>query len=76
MQVECTECGKVGLLQKITPRYFRIRHSTVTHHIALFGRPYNRRNFSYCRVSTEWAEHKIKEEQLKEETELRELLSR
>jgi hypothetical protein len=63
MQVICPQCGKVGLLQKITPRYYRIRHSFTTNHFGtLTGRPYNKRNFTYCRVETSWAEQQINAE--------------
>jgi ssDNA-binding Zn-finger/Zn-ribbon topoisomerase 1 len=75
MQVICPECGKVGLLQTITPGYHRIRHSIVTKcYGTCNGRPYNNRTFNYCRVSIEWAEEQINAEKKREEAELRRIL--
>jgi len=76
MQVSCPQCGKVGLLQKITPRYYRIRHNVNTPHITSFGKPFNIRTFSYCRVSIECAKQQIENERLREEAYLKELFAR
>jgi hypothetical protein len=75
MQVTCPECGKVGLLQKITPRYYRIRHSVNTWHIAEWTKKqFKKRTFTYCRVLTEWAEEQVRIEKLREAEELRKIL--
>jgi len=75
MQVTCSQCEKVGLLQKITPRYYRVRHSIVIRKYGLLG-SFNDRIFTYCRVSTEWAEQQIENERLREEAYLKELFAR
>lgn len=76
MQVICPQCGKVGLLQQITKRYHRVRHSVITQHVTSFGKCFNIRTFTYCRVSTEWAEQQINNEKQKEEAYLKELFER
>jgi len=75
MQVTCPQCGKMGLLQTITPRYYRIRHSIVTQHITYFGKLFNIRTFSYHRVSTEWAKQQFNAEKQKYEEFLKELFA-
>jgi hypothetical protein len=75
MQVLCPICGKVGLLQEITPRYYRVRHSVVKSYIHPKTRsPYKDRSFTYCRVLTEWALQQIEEEKTKKESELNKIL--
>ena len=76
MQVICPICGEIGLIQTITPRYHRIRHSLITQHFTSFVKPFNVRTFSYHRVSTEWAEQQINSQRQKEEECLRQMLQR
>jgi hypothetical protein len=74
MQVDCPVCAKVGLLQKITPRYFRIRHSLKDpHYSPYWGRTYYTRHFTYCRVATEWAQEQINNEKQRQEESLKQL---
>jgi hypothetical protein len=63
MQVICSQCGEVGLLQKITPRYYRVRHSISSQLRSDYGKLFNHRTFSYHRVSTEWALQQISDEE-------------
>jgi hypothetical protein len=77
MLVNCPQCGKVGLLQQITPRYHRIRHSIITTHNGKRngnGGIYKTRDFSYCRVSTNWALEQINAEKQREEAEYRRIM--
>jgi hypothetical protein len=77
MQIKCPLCGKVGLLQTITPRFHRIRHSIITvfeSRINGNGGVYKTRDFSYCRVSTEWALIQINAEREKQEAEYRRIM--
>jgi hypothetical protein len=76
VQIECSQCGKIGLLQKITNRYYRVRHTVKRpyHSIDLERECYNR-DFTYCRVPTGWAEEQINNEKLREEEYLRKLLN-
>ncbi|HMK94314.1 MAG TPA: hypothetical protein VK536_02820 [Candidatus Limnocylindrales bacterium] len=79
MQVICPQCGERGLLQKITPRYYRVRHSIVTEYPGRLngvGKPYRVRTFTNCRVPTEWAEEQYKAEEEKYQEFLRELFAR
>lgn len=77
MQVTCPKCDKKGLLQTITPRYHRVRHSIVTKQYGtLNGRPYNDRTFTYCRVTTDWAQQQFDAEKKREEEYLKKLFQR
>jgi hypothetical protein len=75
MQVKCPQCEKEGLLQKINPRFYRVRHSIVIRIYGLLG-SFNDRTFTYCRVSTEWAEQQINAEKQRYEEYVKELLGR
>lgn len=75
MQVECHECGKIGLLQTITPRYHRVRHTIKKPYFSSDARKicYNRQ-FTYCRVHTQWAEELINAEKKREEAEYKRIM--
>ena len=75
MQVICPECGKIGLLQKITPRYYRVRHNIVNERAGSFKVTIRIYTFQYHRVSTEWAEQQINAEKQKEEAYLRDMIN-
>jgi hypothetical protein len=68
IQVNCPKCSKTGLLQTITPRFHRIRH---TIKVPYFSRGVDRicynREFVYCRVETEWAIQQLENERLRNE---------
>jgi len=75
MQVTCPHCGERGLLQKITPRYYRVRHTIKLPYYSNYaGRMCYNRDFSYCRVSTEWAMEQYEAKRSMDEAELRRLL--
>ncbi len=74
MLVICV-CGKIGLLQQMTPKYFRVRHTTK---VPYFSKSMRRlcyhRHFTYCKVSVEWAQKKIAETKEQEMEELKKML--
>ncbi len=68
MRVTCPKCGKIGLLQKITPRYHRIRHTAkIPFTSCLTGKGCYHRHFTYCRVESSWAEQQLDTERQREE---------
>ena len=49
MKVECEQCHSIGYLQRVTDRYFRIRHYKNLHPTT------KKPQFEYHRISTEYA---------------------
>lgn len=55
MQTECPICSEWGSLQKVNPRFYRMRHYIGKHPTKISKERTRVSMFSYCRVSTEWA---------------------
>jgi hypothetical protein len=77
MQVICPKCGNKGLLQTITQRYHRVRHTIKIPYFSMFIHKmcYNR-DFAYCRVDTHWALEQFDAENKRYNEYLKELLQR
>lgn len=77
MQVTCPQCDKIGLLQTITPRYHRVRHTVKIPYFSSFvNKMCYDRDFTYCRVDSSWAEQQFDAEKKREEEYLKKLFQR
>jgi hypothetical protein len=55
MQVICPHCKELGYLQKVTTRFYRVRHYVCKHPTKVYKGGDKASVYRYCNVTLEWA---------------------